>query len=231
MNLHEVTKIEEGVISTIRGVLNKQGSKQTRIQDIFIRDFMQDAMASLNNAKNAGMISLSKAPPSAPTTPSPAITEYHAMNEIFENIIKLNEASDDELPKMSVSEFMMNWFKQYMNGVAWEGSSDIVKASIDNFAKDPTNMRNLKKLAQTALALAKAGTPAGAPQEFKQSQQSNSQSIQKHFESIKELMDELAKTYPELYNKFIKTLQPVKNELPTGAGITSGLAEKKNYRR
>jgi hypothetical protein len=71
--------------------------------------------------------------------------------------------------------------------------------------------------------------PAGAPQEFRQFQNSNAEN--KDFESIKTAMAELAKTQPELYNKFIKTLRPTKPSLPSGAGTTSGLAEQKNRKR
>ena len=49
MKLNELNKIEEGIISGIKGLMSGQGSYQTKVQDIFIKDFIQDAMTSLNN--------------------------------------------------------------------------------------------------------------------------------------------------------------------------------------
>lgn len=229
MNLGELNQIEEGVISTIKGKLSGTGSRNTMIQDIFIKDFMQDAIVSLKNAIKGGLVRNPEEDKAANSTNNTAVaeTDYHVMNKIFENIIQLNE---DE--KMSIFDFMMNWFATYMNGVNWRNNENLIRDMVQKFSdRYPNGNAELKNLGRTAFALSKTGIPAGAPQEFKQSQQSNGQNIQKDFESIKAAMDELAKTQPKLYNKFIKTLQPVKNELPTGAGITSGLAEQKNYRR
>ncbi len=233
MNLRELDQIEEGIVSSIRGMFNKQGSSFTKIQDIFVKDFMQDAFTSLNSAIKGGLLANPKdkhkkqPPPPAPI--SEDNTEYRALNSIFESIINLSE--EDANYQMSFSDFMMNWFNTYMKGVPWEHSKPIVKRHIDNFEKTYPNPGPLKELARLGLALSRTGMPAGAPQEFRQFQNSNAENIEQDFESIKTAMAELAKTQPELYNKFIKTLRPTKPSLPSGAGVTTGLAEQKNSRR
>jgi hypothetical protein len=329
MNLEEVKKIEEAMFAGIRGMLSGQGKYQTKGQDIFIKDFMQDATASLNNGLAGGLIANPKdaapaasntapaasntapaarpagddepagqqfmgkiAPDARPATKPPtpvspfttptlnqpkttvsatgapskpgsitsggpgAITspkstakpgaqpykwapkgmkvdpntklssvgavgnlaeaEYIKLNQLFENIVNINEQTD----LMPMSEYMMNWFSQYMQNVAWEGSKPTVQSQIDKLAKEyPNNLKpNLQKLAQTALALSKAASkpPAGAPQEFMQMRNANIQNVQQGYEEIKAALDELSKINPDLYNKFIKTLRPV-----------TGLAEQK----
>jgi hypothetical protein len=228
MNLGELNQIEEGVISTLKSVGTGKGGRNVMIQDIFIKDFMQDAMVSLKNAIKGGLVQDPKKAKATNTTTNTTVaeTDYHVMNNIFETIIQLQE---DE--KMSVSDFMMNWFATYMNGVNWRSNEKFIRNMVQQFAdRYPYGNTELKNLGRTAFALSKTGIPAGAPEEFKQSQQSNGQNIQKHFERIKEVMDELAKANPELYNKFIKTLQPVKSE-PPAAGLTSGLTEQKNHKQ
>jgi uncharacterized protein (DUF2461 family) len=146
---------------------------------------------------------------------------YDKMNRVFESIININEAGE----MMSLSDYLMSWFAQYMNGVAWEGSKPIVKTKIDALAKDyPNNLKaNLTSLAQTALALSKAATPAGAPQEFNQMRQTGVKDVQQTYAEIKAALDELSKVNPDLYNKFIKTLTPV----TATPGASAGLAEEK----
>jgi hypothetical protein len=146
---------------------------------------------------------------------------YDKMNRVFESIININEAGE----MMSLSDYLMSWFAQYMNGVAWEGSKPIVKTKIDALAKDyPNNLKaNLTSLAQTALALSKAATPAGAPKEFTQMRQTGVKDVQQTYDEIKAALDELSKVNPDLYNKFIKTLTPV----TATPGASAGLAEEK----
>jgi hypothetical protein len=56
MNLNELNKIEEGIVSSIKGMFSGQGGYQTQVQDIFIKDFVQDAITSLNNGVKGGLI-------------------------------------------------------------------------------------------------------------------------------------------------------------------------------
>lgn len=284
MNLEEFKKIEEGrfadaaksMVPGIRGLVSGQGKNQTKVQDIFIKDFVQDATASLKNGLAGGLIQLPQktsgapadtppadTPPAASTpatsaAPSPAAnpkapaekqpykwapkgmkvnpdtklsslgatgdlaeSKYENLNKIFESIVNIDEQAD----VMSMSDYMMSWFSQYMQGVAWEGSKAIVKNKIDAFVKDypAKQYDHLRNLAQTALALSKAATPAGAPKEFTQMRQTPGQDAQKGYEEIKAALDELAKINPDLYNKFIKTLRPVAAQ----PGASAGLVEQK----
>lgn len=301
MNLNEVNEIEEAMFAGIRGMLSGQGKQQTKVQDIFIKDFIQDAMASINNGFAGDLIQrpeqaaapAASPPATAPTTgqssaavpttsptqvppaqqtgqtmspqqtatakmqtragiqptgqkmsaaqrtnaqlqarkmkaaqkPKPvAESSYDKMNYIFESIVNIDEQAE----LMPLSDYLMNWFTQYMQGVAWEGSKPLVQTKIDALAKEyPNNLKqNLQKLAQTALALSKAASPAGAPKEFTQIRQAAGQNIQAGYEEIKAALDELAKADPNLYNKFIKTLRPAAAQ----PGATAGLAEQKKRR-
>jgi hypothetical protein len=304
MKLNDLSKIEEGLLSSIKDRF-AQGGQQTKIQNIFIKDFIQDAMVSINNGLKGGLVqdpksAVAPADPAAttstaqtgtqPATPSSSAavpttsptqvppaqqtgqkmtpqqtatakmqtragiqptgqkmtaaqrtqaqlqarkmqagqkpvpvkeSAYDKMNRVFESIININEAGE----MMSLSDYLMSWFAQYMNGVAWEGSKPIVKTKIDALAKDyPNNLKaNLTSLAQTALALSKAATPAGAPQEFTQMRQAGVKDVQQTYTEIKAALDELSKVNPDLYNKFIKTLTPV----TATPGASAGLAEEK----
>lgn len=299
MKLNDLSKIEEGLLSSIKDRF-AQGGYQTKVQNIFIKDFIQDAMVSINNGLKGGLVQDPKstvapatdteqtgtqpaAPSSSAAIPTTSPTQvppaqqtgqtmspqqtatakmqtragvqptgqpmtasqrtqaqlqarkmqaaqkpvpvkesaYDKMNRVFESIININEAGEP----MSLSDYMMNWFAQYMNGVAWEGSKPIVKTKIDALVKDyPNNLKsNLTSLAQTALALSKAASPAGAPQEFTQMRQAGVKDVQQTYNEIKAALDELSKANPDLYNKFIKSLTPV----AATPGASAGLAEEK----
>lgn len=75
MNLNELNQIEEGIISSIKGLFTGQGGQQTKVQDIFIKDFVQDAITSLNNGVKGGLISTAApAASSGSDTPAAAAT-------------------------------------------------------------------------------------------------------------------------------------------------------------
>ena len=281
MNINELSKIEESIVSSIKGMFTGQGGFQTKVQDIFIKDFVQDAITSLNNGVKGGLIDANAkstpaastaasnaapvpaasnapaagddepagqqymgkiAPDARPATkpPSPvspfatptlnqpkttvsatgapsrpgSITSggpgikvkestYDKMNRIFESIVNIDEQAE----LRTISDFMMDWFGQYMQGVNWQASQAIVKQKLDKLQDEyPKNVdANLKDLARVGLALSKAGNPAGAPQEFTQARKQAQGSIQE----LKAALDELAESDPNGYNELIKTLKPV----------------------
>jgi hypothetical protein len=73
MNLTELNKIEESIVSSIKGMFTGQGGFQTKVQDIFIKDFVQDAITSLNNGVKGGLIDANvKSTPASATAASNA---------------------------------------------------------------------------------------------------------------------------------------------------------------
>jgi hypothetical protein len=77
MNLNELNTIEEGIVSSIKGMFSGQGGYQTNVQDIFIKDFVQDAITSLNNGVKGGLIDAnikSSGQTTAPASTQPSIT-------------------------------------------------------------------------------------------------------------------------------------------------------------
>ena len=274
MNLNELNKIEEGVLSSIKGMFTGQGGYQTQVQDIFIKDFVQDALTSLNNGVKGGLIdpniktagattstsatsnnnandnasggqqymgkvapnagpatkpaapaspfatpTLNQKPTTVSTTPGTtskpgditkgginlkvAETSYDKMNRVFESIINIDEATQAR----TVADFMMDWFTQYMQGVEWSASKPMVQQKLEQLQKEyPNNVKqNLTNLARIGLALSKAGSPAGAPQEFAQAKKDQASSV----EDLKSALDGLSKSDPKAFNELIKNLKPV----------------------
>lgn len=275
MKLNELNQIEEGIISSIKGMFTGQGGYQTQVQDIFINDFVQDAITSLNNGVKGGLINpaaksnaapasdpavatssnanaapsgqqyMGKIAPNAgpaakpaaaaspfatPTLNQPKTTvsantttaskpgsittggvgmkikesSYDKMNRIFESIINI----DEEAQARTISDFMMDWFTQYMQGVNWQSSQAIVQQKLNKIQDDyPNNVKqNLTDLARIGLALSKTGTPAGAPQQFTQAKKQEADTIN----DLKGSLEGLAKTDPNAYNELIKDLKPAK---------------------
>lgn len=308
MKISEFNKIEEGIFSAIKDRF-LQGGYQTKVQDIFIKDFVQDAITSLNNGVKGGLIDPSiksngkpdpaaaaaagvsgtatqqgqgaQAPlkatttsvkfngpgapgatnaapaagqtstqpqtqymgkiapnarpatkPQAPASPfsTPTLTprtvnttanvaskpggvttggmsikesSYNKMNRVFESIINIDEAAR----LRTIGDYMMDWFGQYMQGVNWQASKQVVQQKINKLQDEyPKNVKqNLTDLARIGLALSKAASPAGAPKEFAQARQEQAGSV----EDLRGALEGLAKTDPRAYNELIKNLKPV----------------------
>ena len=293
MKLNDLNKIEEGIITGIRGMLSGQGGYQTRVQDLFIKDFVQDATTSLNNGIKSGLV-VSKAPAApapndtppekaaataaatqqdgqaadqtsqpqtqyygkiAPnagpaTKPAPAanpftaptvkkttvtanpssnsqpggITKggasftkestYNKLNALFESIINI----DEDNGAMSISEYMLNWFGQYMQGTEWNAKKPLVMQKLQKLETEyPKNVStNLKDLARLGLALSKSAIPAGAPPEFSQAAKQGTAAATGTVTQLKASLDNLAKTNPEDYNALIKSLRPVNTAMSEG---------------
>ena len=264
MKLNELNKIEEALFPGLRGMMSGQGKYQTQVQDIFIKDFVQDAIASLKNGISGGLITTDKQPapaqpavttpatPAAPAQPgvqkmtpaqmtaaksqnkiapgtatgtgptkrltprdrlmlqrqAKAVKEssYDQMNRVFESIINIDEADG----QMSISEYLMTWFGQYMQGTVWEPKKQLVQTKLDKLQADyPANLKsNLEDLARFALAASKTAIPAGAPPEFAQASKQGAAAGQASIQELKAALDDFAKTNPAGYNAFIKSLRP-----------------------
>lgn len=131
-----------------------------------------------------------------------AESKYVKLDAIFESIVR--EA--DNAKGISLSDFLLDWFKQYMTGVEWSRANDFVKKKLtDMEAEYPSNFKkNLTDLATVALSLSKAGSPAGAPAQFKQA----NAEAGKDADQLKAAITDYSKTDPAGYNELIKGLRP-----------------------
>jgi hypothetical protein len=225
-------------MASLKGLFTGKGGKHQLAQDIFLRDFYQDALTSLDNGIKSGFVNtqLSAEPkPNASSTPpkssaaipttsptqvppaqqtgqtmSPQQTatakmqtragiqptgqqmtaaqktqaklqarkmnaaqkpkpvkesKYENLNSLFENIIAEQENPNQD-NSISVSEYMLDWFGKYMEGVAWETRKDKVMPYIQQVEKtyaSDSGRAAIKNLAKVAFALSKMyGAPAGA---------------------------------------------------------------------
>lgn len=132
---------------------------------------------------------------------------YDKMNRVFESIINVEEQAG----LRTIADYMMEWFTRYMEGVDWQSSKAAVQQKIEKLqAEYPKNAKqNLTDLARMGLALSKAGSPAGAPDEFRQSQ-TQQQTSSRDARNIKDELDDLARTNPRAYNEIIRDLKPAR---------------------
>lgn len=225
-------------MASLKGMFTGKGGKHQLAQDIFLRDFYQDALTSLDNGIKSGFVNtqLSAEPEpnasSAPPKPSAAIpttsptqvppaqqtgqkmspqqtatakmqtragiqptgqpmtaaqktrarlqsqkmkaaqkpkpvkeSKYENLNSLFESIISEQE-NPNQNNSISISEYMLDWFGKYMEGVAWETRKDKVMPYIQQVEKtyaSDSGRAAIKNLAKVAFALSKIyGAPAGA---------------------------------------------------------------------
>lgn len=247
--------------AAVKGLFTGKGTKQQLTQDIFLKDFYQDALVSLDNGIKAGFIDPAKKyttprtkkeptvppGPTPPGTPAPAVPtsttippakkpagptsaqatvaaakqfnkgvtkaqsakadvraaneklkkdaeaasrkpafqqdatdrvmiqkaraagliseNYNRLNYVFESI--LGELDSGKGGSMSITEYMLDWFGQYMNGVNWEGKKNMVLPyiqQIQNSYRSDKGRRAIQNLAKLAFSLSKAygQAPAGA---------------------------------------------------------------------
>lgn len=191
--IHDITEdlnswIGDVPASALKGFFTKKGTKQQMIQDLFIKDFTDDALTSLLNAipmivdpeldstvekKKANRRARNAAKKNA-KTPSTTVTEdYSKLDMVFESI--LAEAAT----KQTISDYMSDWFNLYMSGVDWTANPNNfnnVKQAINNietvYRTSKGNKNKVKQainsLGQMAFALAKSSPkiPAGMKDEL-----------------------------------------------------------------
>jgi len=97
-----------------------------------------------------------------------AETKFIKLNQLFESILEAGSG------QRSVSQFMLDWFNQYMTGVDWKSSETTVLPLIQAIGDSyPSGYKNaIKTLAKTAFALSKSSptTPKGMNDELSKMQ-------------------------------------------------------------
>lgn len=93
-------------------------------------------------------------------------SRYHKMNRIFESIMETEDEVVDEGPQ-SITDYMTEWFKLYMQGVNYTSKKTIVDAAIkkvEDTYKNDFGKAALEKLGRLAFALSGPAKqlPAGA---------------------------------------------------------------------
>lgn len=156
-------------------------------------------------------------PPLKPTTQrvtfnrQPGLKEsvtYQKLNSIFESIVEAPEQPNT--PKQSISQYMYDWFTQYMGGVNWGAKEasviPIINRIQSTYSRDKGKLA-ITTLAQAAFALAKGGVPKGAANAMQQgSGTDNPQSVKQAFAEINKILDDLEKNDQETYNALIPEL-------------------------
>lgn len=102
-----------------------------------------------------------------------AESKYLKLNNLFENIVNLSEADG----KQSISQYMLNWFNQYMQGVNWQPQKQLILGTLQDMENTyPKGYKDkIKTLAKTAFALSKSSTamPLGMKDELAKSKDPN----------------------------------------------------------
>lgn len=97
-----------------------------------------------------------------------AETKFIKLNQLFESILEAGSG------QRSISQFMLDWFNQYMTGVDWKSSETTVLPLIQAIGDSyPSGYKNaIKTLAKTAFALSKSSptTPKGMDDELSKMQ-------------------------------------------------------------
>lgn len=160
--------------------------------------------------------------------------KYIKLNSLFESIINLNE--DDG--KQSISQYMMNWFNQYMTGVNWQPQKQLILNTLTDLENTyPKGYKEkIKTLANTAYALSKSSTsmPLGMKDELsKLKNNPTAQAAAKNAgvetgegpatdtkaaptaDELVAQIQQLAKTDPTGYNKVLASLKPTTAPAPT----------------
>lgn len=192
----------DNTISWKRLVNDKVGNHKA-IQNLFLADFIQDAITSLDNGVRGGFINTKK---KSQVVDGEEYTIESIVSSLVLNSVPLSEAHvsklyslvekdklshmgyvvekkndgfrlvenkhtkfknlietliEDSAGRLSISEFLNEWFTKYMQGVNWKSKSDYVHALILEIEKSYPNINQpLLKLAQTAFAIAKSSPNA-----------------------------------------------------------------------
>lgn len=95
-----------------------------------------------------------------------AESTYHNLNNIFESVISEMEGGNDAT--ISITDHMIEWFGQYMDGANWESKKAAIIPQIkkiqDTYSSDKGKaaIKNLARLAYSITGQRGGGMPAGA---------------------------------------------------------------------
>lgn len=95
-----------------------------------------------------------------------AESTYHNLNNIFESVISEMEGGNDAT--VSITDHMLDWFGQYMDGANWESKKAAIIPQIkkiqDTYSSDKGKaaIKNLARLAYSITGQRGGGMPAGA---------------------------------------------------------------------
>lgn len=156
MKINEM-KTDEGVVTSFFKGLAGAGTEKALQQEIFVKDFYQDAISSIKN----GLASKNILPPlekqkktssntKLDTSPKPGEvpqmskndaagrippddiqeSKFSDLNRIFENIVNLNEENAEYAAAEPMSQYLETWFSNYMRGLNWQPSASSIKRDI-----------------------------------------------------------------------------------------------------
>lgn len=154
--------------------------------------------------------------------------KYLKLNNLFENIVNLTETDG----KQSISQYMLNWFNQYMTGVNWQPQKQLILSTLTDLENTyPKGYKDkIKTLAKTAFALSKSSTamPIGMKDELSKMKDPNAQAAAQAAgrdsatpaqpaggklpltaDELKAGLEQLAADNPEEYNNLVTTFKPV----------------------
>lgn len=206
MKLDEFKKIEEefrlsDIIgdygsASVRGMGSKSNIARIMDKDAFIKDFIEDALASLDSGIKGGLIdpNLQTKPPAGqqpkpaaaqPTNYSATAKKYNLPTSKFnESYLKLNQIFESIIIEAtggasSISDYLKTrWFPSYMKGVNYTQAKPVIDKTIDqiqlSYTKDK-GMAALTNLANLSYTLSKDNIPAGASDVAQQPAQKGTQ--------------------------------------------------------
>lgn len=154
--------------------------------------------------------------------------KYLKLNNLFENIVNLTENEG----KQSISQYMLNWFNQYMTGVNWQPQKQLILSTLTDLENTyPKGYKDkIKTLAKTAFALSKSSTamPIGMKDELSKMKDPNAQAAAQAagkqpatqaqpdaanaaptVDELRAYLEQLSKDNPEEYNNLVTSLKPV----------------------
>lgn len=145
-----------------------------------------------------------------------AESKYVKLDQLFESI--LEATTEPAQQTQSISEYLYDWFGQYMSGSNWENKKASIIPLINQVQASGGSKSSIKKLARAAYSVASAGgkTPKGALNAMPAANTQQQPSAQaKSAEEITKDLAELEKTNPDEYKKLVAAIMSKPAPTPT----------------